>query len=210
MGLLLAAVGTPGFGAVVGSADSADRADVFAGRRAVVSTGVTLDNALVAHRAGAQDSLDLLLQMPTPAPASPDWPVAPPQAGLQGAMPRAPGTAGVVARAEPSAAMAAAAVAAGGLLGTEAGLALPQSDPQRPQRDWALAAGAAGGGTRSDGGGIADYGSGSAAPTADLQALQQPLFQLLQLLREHRAWILGGLVLLLLVGAAINRISRRS
>jgi hypothetical protein len=206
VGLLLAAACLPGFGAVVGSADSAD---VFVGRRAVASTGVTLDNALVAHRTGAQDSLDLLLQMPTPVPGSPDGLVAPPRAGLQAAAPRAPAAAGAAARAEPSAALAAEVAAAGALLGTEAGLPLPQFDQQRPARDWALAAALEGGGNFGGGNGLAADGSGSAVSTTDPRALQQPLLQLAQLLRDNRAWLLGGLLLLLLLGAAIKGFSRR-
>ena len=202
VGLLLALTTMPGFGAVVGSTQTAD---VFARPSVRLSTGVTLDNALVANRAGARDNLDLLLQMPTAAPGTADLSVAPPRAGFRGATPRAPAMVDGATRADTRAAV----VAASALLGTDAGLALPQANQQRPPRDWTLEAAGGGVASRDDGSGLAADDSGGAVPAADLRALQQPLLQLMQLLRDSRGWLLGGLVLLLLLGAVLKGLSRR-
>lgn len=191
LGLLLAAAVMPGFGAVVGSTDTG--AD-FAGRSGMVSAATTLDNALTAERTTGQDNLDLLLRTPRPEPGTGDLLGMSPRVGFAGAAAKAPA---------PNVAEA------GARLGTEASLPLLQSLRQQPQRDWAQLAGGVDGAGSGDGSRMAPDGSAMAVPTSDLHALQAPLLQVVQLVRENRAWLLGGLVLLLLLGAAVKAFSRR-
>ena len=173
VGLLMAAVPMPGFGAVVGSAGAAD---VMAVRSATASGAITLKNALTLNRTRDQDNLDLLLEMAGRQPGTPD--------GL-------------------------ALATAGALLGTDAGLPLPQTVRQRPLRDWEQAASDIGGGARGDPRGLSVDRSGAPMPQADLRVLQEPLVRTAQLVRDNRAWLLGGLVLLVLLGAAVKVFSRR-
>ena len=60
MGLLMAAVPMPGFGAVIGSAGAADVMAVGGG---TASGASALKNALTLNRSRDQDNLDLLLEM---------------------------------------------------------------------------------------------------------------------------------------------------
>ena len=173
MGLLMAAVPMPGFGAVVGSAGAAD---VLAVRSGVAAGGITLENALTANRTRDQDNLNLLLEM----------------SGRQPVMPGGP-----------------ALATASALLGTDAGLPLPQPVRQRPLRDWEQAASDIGGGARGDPRGLSVDRSGAPMPQADLRVLQEPLVRTAQLVRDNRAWLLGGLVLLVLLGVAVKVFSRR-
>ena len=173
VGLLMAAVPMPGFGAVVGSAGAADVMAVHSG---TASGATTLRNALIFNRTRDQDNLDLLLEMSGRQPGAPDG---------------------------------SALAAASALLGTDASLPLPQTVRQRPLRDWEQAAGDIGGGARGDRRGLSTDSRGAAVPQADLRALQEPLRRTVQLVRDNRAWLLGGLVLLVLLGAAVKLFSRR-
>ena len=175
MGLLMAAVPMPGFGAVVGSAGAAD---VMAVRSGTASGATTLGNALTFSRTRDQDNLDLLLEMSGSQPGTPDG---------------------------------SALATASALLGTDAGLPLPlpQTVRQRSLRDWEQAAGDIGGGSRDDPRGPSVDRGGAPVPEADLRVLQEPLVRTVQWVRDNLAWLLGGLVLLLLLGAAVKVFSRR-
>ena len=98
---------------------------------------------------------------------------------------------------------------ASALLGTDAGLPLPQSERQRPQRDWAPWAGDIGGDARGDPRGLSADSSGAAVPQADLRVLQDPLRRTAEWVRDNRAWLIGGLVLGVLLAAALKVFSRR-
>ena len=110
---------------------------------------------------------------------------------------------------QPVAAAGSALATASALLGTDASLPLPQTVRQRPLRDWEQAAGDIGGGARGDPRGLNTDSSGAAVPQADLRVLQEPLVRTAQLVRDNRAWMLGGLVLVVLLGAAVKVFSRR-
>ena len=98
---------------------------------------------------------------------------------------------------------------ASALLGTDAGLPLPLTVRQRPLRDWEQAAGDIGGGARGDPRGLSVARSGAPVPEAGLRVLREPLVRTAQWVRDNRAWLLGGLVLLVLLGAAVKVFSRR-
>ena len=88
-------------------------------------------------------------------------------------------------------------------------LALAQTVRQRPQRDWAPWAGDIGGDARGDPRGLSADSSGAAVPQADLRVLQDPLRRTAEWVRDNRAWLIGGLVLGVLLAAALKLFSRR-
>ena len=159
---------------------SAGAADVMAVRSGTASGATTLENALTFSRTRDQDNLDLLLEMSGSQPGTPDG---------------------------------SALATASALLGTDAGLPLPlplpQTVRQRSLRDWEQAAGDIGGGSRGDPRGPSVDRGGAPMPLADLRVLQEPLVRTAQLVRDNRAWLLGGLVLLVLLGVAVKVFSRR-
>ena len=193
-GLLLAMGVLPGFAAIVDSPDppSTLAGDAAVPRVAPALAGNALDKALTGHPVPGQVNLDLLLDMTRSEAAA----VAS-AAAVRPAL--APGP-------NPTPAIP----LSGALLGTEAGLPLPQTLRAESPRDWALQAAYSRSGGAEVGMAAADGGPGDGAGSGiDPEAVRAPVRRVVQLLRDNQAWILGGAFVLVLLGIVVKVFGRR-
>jgi hypothetical protein len=166
--------------------------------------GQVLSRALSADGSTRLNNLDLLLELHGSVPAGRGASAAVSPGGGSIKVSPAP----VVGSAEL--ARQASALSRSTLLTGDGGLPLPAADLlARPQRDWRV-----GGPSDGSGGGVesaGDAGSrGAGYPAAGDDGLVRELVTpLAQFARSYREWLLGGLALLFVLGAAFKALSRR-